>query len=433
LPSRPPEGPLGKELEERRTVLRALLQRLEPVLAGLEAEGLSWEAFRERTERAAIELLGEVESRTRLPANLRRDEIIQDAVDEATALGPLEELLQDETVREVMVNDPLHIYVSHGGELERQRKVFSDEAGLLAVIQRLLLDTGATLDATSPGVDVRRKDGIRVTALLPPLAVRGPVLTLRRSQLEPLAMDDLVANETVSPAMVELLEACVRGGKNILVAGGSGSGKTTLLNCLGAEIDGSERIVTIEDTCELVLPQENVVSLAVQPAAPGQPGLGHGDLINLALRLHPDRLIVGDLTGEDALELLRAMNSGCGGVLSSVHASDAQGALERLETMCLMSGREMPVRTLRELIATGVDLLVVLTRFPGGERRMTSILEVAGLDVDLVNLEEIFRFEVEGTDRDGAVLGHFRATGFMPRLYDDLQRRGLAPSPDIFR
>ncbi|MBM4320543.1 MAG: CpaF family protein, partial [Deltaproteobacteria bacterium] len=244
---------------------------------------------------------------------------------------------------------------------------------------------------------------------------------------------DLIANETMSPAMAELLEACVRAGKNIIVAGGAGAGKTTLLNCLAAGIPTEERIITIEDGCELVLPQENVVTLETRSATDGQPEIGSGQLVGFAQRLRPDRLVVGDLSGEDALELLRAMNSGCGGVLSCVHAQDAHGALERMETMCLMGGRDLPVRTLRELISTGMDLLVVLTRYSSGERKVTGIFEVASLDVDLVNLEEIFRFEAEGTDRNGAVLGRFRATGFVPRLFDDLQRRGLAPSPDVFR
>ena len=412
------------------------MDRLTPLLETLIGKGLSWEGYRERVENLLCDLAAELDDQGGIPFELEREALVQDALNEAVGYGPIEELLLDESVREILVNDPLHIYANRGVELEREPRVFSGEVALYTVIQRLLRETGVRLSMANPTVDVRRGDGLRVTAVIAPIARNGPVLTLSRSQLVPLALDDLIANETMSPQMAEFLEACIRARKNILVVGGAGAGKTTLLNGLAAGIANEDRIVTIEDRGELMLPQENVVTLEPRPSSHGEPGIDTGELVKIALRLRPDRVVLSDLTSEDALELLRATNAGCEGVLASMYALDAQSALDRLEAMCLMSACELPVRTVRELVANGIDLLVILTRYASGERKVTNILEVAGLDVDLVNLQEVFYFEAGGTNRPNrheAVQGRFRATGFVPRFYEDLRNRGLAPARDLFR
>ncbi len=426
------EGPTA-ELRARQAALARLVEMVRPTLEELAAgERLSWEAYRERVEDALDRLVPELEP-SRLPPGVGRDLLQQDALNEATGYGPLEDLLADESVREIQVNGALHIYTTRGGETERERRVFSGEEAVYSVILRLIQGTGARLSADSPAVDVRRPDGVRVTALIPPVAVRGPVLTVRRSRVEPLDIDDLILNETLSAEMAEFLEACVRARKNVLVAGAARSGKTSLLNSLAMAIPEQERILVIEGSVELSLPQENVVTLEARAAAPGQLGVCAGDLVRIGRRLRSDRVIVGDVDSDGALELLRGMSSGSEGVLACVHAVDAQSAVERLEALCLIGAPEMPARIVRELLANGVDLILVLTRFSSGERKVTSVVEVAGLDVDLVNLAEIFYFEKSGTDRDGVVQGRFRPTGFVPRFFEDLQRRGLAPARNLFR
>ncbi len=442
LPSPPPrpEGDRGPgfeeadedlELKAHQAAIKKVMDELRPYLERLSRQHLTWEKYRQQCEKKVESIVARTAPGDM--GGLGKERLIAAAVDEAVGFGPLEDLLDDESVREILVNDPLHIYVNHGVDLEREERVFSDEVALNTVIVRLIEGTGARLDEANPTVDVRRKDGMRVTAVIPPVAVRWPVLTLRRSQIEPLAMDDLIANESISPEMTEFLEACVRGRKNILVVGGASSGKTTLLNGLAAAIPDEERIVTVEDGCELVLPQEDVVSLEARLPSAGSEGISTGELVNVAMRLRPDRLVVGDLSSDNALAILRAMNSGYEGILSSLHSVDADGAIERLEAMCLMSGREMPVRTVRELIAKGLDLIVVLTRFPSGERKVTSVLEVTGLDVDLVHLEEIYHFESAGTGPDGMIQGRFLATGYVPRFFEDLRQRGLASTRNLFR
>lgn len=408
------------------------MELVRPTLEQLVTERLSWEGFRERAEDTLDGLVSQLD-RSLLSPEVDRDLLLQDALNEAAGYGPLEDLLVDESVREILVNDPLHIYTTRAGETEREQRVFSGEEAVYSVIQRLIRGTGAQLSSECPAVDVRRSDGVRVTALIPPVAVRGPVLTLRRNRVEPMDIDDLILNETLSAEMAEFLEACVRARKNVLVAGAARVGKTSLLNSLAMAIPDTERVLAIEGSAELSLPQENVVTLESQAAGPGQPGMGAGDLVRIGRRLRPDRMIVGDVDSDGALELLRGMSSGCEGVLACVHAVDAQSAVERLEALCLIGAPEMPARIVRELLANGVDLIVVLTRFTSGERKVTSVVEVAGLDVDLVNLEEVFYFEKSGTDREGVVQGRFRPTGFVPRFFEDLQRRGLAPARNLFR
>ena len=369
----------------------------------------------------------------RLPA-LNTDTLRKIVLDEAIGLGPLEDLIADKTVSEIMVNAHNDIYVERAGRLEKTPINFSSNAAVLSTIERIISPLGRRIDESSPMVDARLKDGSRVNAIIPPLALRGPCLTIRKFSEKKLTTDDLIGFGTINPQMVEFLRTAVEQRLNIVVSGGTGSGKTTLLNILSNFIPVEERVVTVEDAAELKLVQPHVVALEARPA--NMEGKGHvtiRDLVRNCLRMRPDRIVVGECRGGEALDMLQAMNTGHDGSLTTGHANSPRDMLRRLEVMVLMAGMDLPVQAIREQIASAVQLIVQQTRFGDGSRRITSISEITGMEQTTIQLNEIFRFQQNGFDENGRVKGQFHATGQVPEFYEALAKRGIPVNLDIFR
>jgi pilus assembly protein CpaF len=347
--------------------------------------------------------------------------------DEALGLGPLQGLLEDDTISEIMVVDPNTIYVERQGRICLTPLRFMDDESCRAAIERIVTPLGRRIDESTPLVDARLKDGSRVNAIIPPLAIRGPCITIRKFAQHPLRMEQLVALGSLSEQMARFLRRCVRAKKNLLISGGTGSGKTTLLNVLSTEIPPGERIVTIEDAAELRLDQPHVVSLESKPRnLEGHGGYTIRDLVKNALRMRPDRIIVGECRAGEAIDMLQAMNTGHEGSMTTTHANSAEEALKRVETLCMMAGLDLAPRTIREQIAGSVHVIVQQTRFSDGTRRLSSITEVGPLgdDGELV-LHDIFAFHRTGTSRTGDVLGEHRTTGYVPSFLDEFVTQGL--------
>ncbi|MGE8497163.1 MAG: ATPase, T2SS/T4P/T4SS family [Pseudomonas sp.] len=369
----------------------------------------------------------------RLPA-LNTDTLRKIVLDEAIGLGPLEDLLADSTVSEIMVNAHDDIYVERSGRLEKTPINFSSNAAVLSTIERIISPLGRRIDESSPMVDARLKDGSRVNAIIPPLALRGPCLTIRKFSEKKLTTDDLMRFGTINQQMVEFLRTAVEQRLNIVVSGGTGSGKTTLLNILSNFIPVEERVVTVEDAAELKLVQPHVVSLEARPAnMEGKGQVSIRDLVRNCLRMRPDRIVVGECRGGEALDMLQAMNTGHDGSLTTGHANSPRDMLRRLEVMVLMAGMDLPVQAIREQIASAVQLIVQQTRFGDGSRRITSISEITGMEQSTIQLNEIFRFQQVGFDENGRIKGHFQATGQVPEFYEALAKRGIPVNLDIFR
>jgi pilus assembly protein CpaF len=364
----------------------------------------------------------------------RRD-LIDDVADDALGLGPLQRLLDDPTVSEVMVNGPDHIYVERHGRLQRTAASFRSEERLRRVIERIVSRVGRRIDESSPLVDARLPDGSRVNAIIPPLAVNGSALTIRKFAADPFQTRDLVEMGTMSPALAEVLYAAVQARLNIVVSGGTGTGKTTLLNVLSSYIPADDRVVTIEDAVELQLQQEHVVRLESRP--PNIEGRGEvtiRDLVRNALRMRPDRIVVGECRGGEALDMLQAMNTGHDGSLSTVHANSPRDAIARLETLTLMAGMDLPLRAVREQIASAVDLVIHITRLRDGSRRITQVTEVIGMEGDTVTLQDAFAFDFgAGVDDTGRFRGTIRATGLRPRFTERFDELGIPLDPRVFQ
>jgi pilus assembly protein CpaF len=361
-----------------------------------------------------------------------RDEIIEQIVYEVMGLGPIEPLFRDLSVTDILINGPKSIYVERQGKLSRALTGFRDDAHLLAVIDRIVSRVGRRVDEASPMVDARLPDGSRVNAIIRPLAIDGPVLSIRRFGSE-ITTQTLIDTGTVTEDMVKLLSGCVRARLNILISGGTGAGKTTLLNALTSFIPAGERVITIEDAAELRLQQEHVVRLETRP--PNSEGRGEvvaRDLVKNALRMRPDRIIVGEVRSAEALDMLQAMNTGHEGSLTTIHANSPRDALARLETMILFAGTNLPNRAMREQISSALDLVVQVSRLADGTRRVTSITEVTSMEGDIITMQEIFRFQRRGISRDGAVVGQFEATGVRPLLVDRLRLAGVDLPPNLF-
>ncbi|MDA8345901.1 MAG: CpaF family protein [Thermaerobacter sp.] len=355
---------------------------------------------------------------------LERETLTEELYAQIVGLGPLQPLLEDPTVSEIMVNGANQVYVERRGKLLRTQTRFRDDREILELIERIVAPLGRRIDEASPMVDARLKDGSRVNAIIPPLALRGPTLTIRRFPERPLTIDDLERNGSLTPQMAELLQAAVRGRLNIVVSGGTASGKTTLLNCLSAFIPTDERIVTIEDAAELRLQQDHVVSLETRP--PNLEGRGEvtiRQLVRNALRMRPDRIVVGEVRAGEALDMLQAMNTGHDGSLTTVHANTPRDVLSRIETMVLMAGFELPVRAIREQVASALDLVVHQQRMRDGSRRITHITEVQGMEGDVILLQDIFLYRPD----EG-----FRPTGLRPRFLDRLAMYGQTLDSKIF-
>ncbi len=362
-----------------------------------------------------------------------REQIVVEVEHETFGLGPIEPLMQDPTVSDILVNGAREVYIERRGKLERTRVVFRDNAHLLQVIDRIVSAVGRRVDESSPMVDARLPDGSRVNAIIPPLALDGPVLSIRRFAVEPFRMRDLIEFGTLTPALAEILRATVHARLNILISGGTGAGKTTMLNVLSNAIPSTERIVTIEDSAELQLQQEHVVRLETRPPnIEGQGAVTQRDLVRNALRMRPDRIVVGEVRGPEVLDMLQAMNTGHDGSLSTVHANSTRDALSRVETMVLMSGVSLPVRAMRDYIASALDLVIHVARLSDGTRRVVRVTEIVGMEEEVVTTQDIFVWEQEGIDADGRVAGYHRATGVRPKFSERLLRAGIHLGMEVF-
>ncbi len=371
-------------------------------------------------------------TRLNLPENAK-NAIFKEILDELLGFGPLQPLLDDPTVSEVMVNGPNMVFVERNGKLTPTDVRFENDDAVLRIIDKIILPLGRHIDTDNPTVDARLPDGSRVNAVIPPVAIDGPSVTIRKFMKDKLSMEQLVSLGSITKGMAELLRACVISRLNIMVSGGTGSGKTTFLNILSSYIPSNERIVTIEDAAELKLQQPHVVRLETKP--PNIEGL-HAvtirDLVRNSLRMRPDRIIVGECRSGEALDMLQAMNTGHDGSLTTLHANTPRDACSRLETMCLMSGMDLPIKVLREQIAAAIDLIVQQARLKDGSRKITSITEVSGMEGDTITMTEIFKFQQTGVQQDGSIIGELRPTGIRPAFSPRLEAAGYRLGAEIF-
>ncbi|HVG61474.1 MAG TPA: ATPase, T2SS/T4P/T4SS family [Hyalangium sp.] len=417
---------LQKEIHDR------LIEYLD--LRRMDMDRLGDEELWRRTEKAIRDIIDQMDADGELPEDVDREELLTDVINEALGLGPLEAFLASEEISEIMVNHANQIYIEQRGKLTLSEKTFSSNQAVLGVIERIVAPIGRRIDESSPLVDARLKDGSRVNAIIPPLALKGPCITIRKFKKDALKIQDLIKFKTITAQMAEFLEMCVRARKNIVISGGTGSGKTTTLNIISSFIPEGERIITVEDAAELQLPQEHWVQLESRPPnLEGKGAIGIRDLVKNCLRMRPDRIVVGECRSGETLDMLQAMNTGHDGSLTTLHANTPRDAIARLETMVLMSGMELPVKAIREQIASAVHIIVQQTRFSDGTRKICFITEVSGMEVDIVTLQDIFYYKQDGFTDDNKVRGRFVASGFVPKFYDDLQRKGIPVNMSIFR
>ena len=415
-----------KEQIQRELIERLDLKRL--TVSGVDRAGLEKKA----TEKIH-EIVEQVRTNGKLPAGIDAARLEREIFNEALRLGPLEDLIADETVTEIMVNGPRQIYVERQGKLQLTDLEFLDDSSVMAIIERIVSPIGRRIDESQPYVDARLADGSRVNAIIPPLSLTGPTLTIRKFAKRTLTVDDFIRFGTWTRNAAEFMKACVIMRKNIIVAGGTGSGKTTLLNLLSGFIPHDERIVTVEDAAELKLVQPHVVRLEARPPnIEGRGAVTIRDLVKNCLRMRPDRIIVGECRGGEALDMLQAMNTGHDGSLTTVHANSPRDVISRLETMVLMSGMELPSRAIREQIASAVDIIIHESRLSDGSRKVVAISEVTGLEGQSVVMQDIFAFRQSGVDEHGRVMGYFRPTGAVPTFFEHLKSRGLRLDPAMF-
>ncbi|HJV31585.1 MAG TPA: CpaF family protein [Bacillales bacterium] len=376
-----------------------------------------------KIEGMAIEIMKEDES---FRGHIDRKKVVTELINDLTGFGPINPLLLDEAVSEVMVNGPKHVYCERNGRLELTSIQFRDDEHVMSVIEKIVSPLGRRIDESSPMVDARLPDGSRVNAIIPPLALNGPTITIRKFSKDPFQISDLINFGTVSEEMAIFLEACVKARLNLFVSGGTGSGKTTTLNVLSNFIPDDERIVTIEDAAELQLGQEHVVSLESRPPnIEGKGAITIRDLVRNSLRMRPDRIIIGEVRGAEALDMLQAMNTGHDGSLATGHSNSARDMIARLETMVLLAGVELPVKAIREQIAGAIDVIIQQSRLKDGTRKITSITEVQGLEGDIIVLQDIFTFRQEAVNADGKVIGRLVPTGVRPKFYERLEVSGI--------
>jgi len=362
-----------------------------------------------------------------------RERLAQEVLDEVFGLGPLESLLKDPTISDILVNTYKEVYIERRGMLERTNVQFRDEAHLLAIIDRIVSAVGRRIDESSPMVDARLADGSRVNAIIPPLAIDGSCLSIRRFGREPLSVDALLRNQSLTSGMLALLRGCVFARMNTLISGGTGAGKTTLLNVLSSFISNRERIISIEDAAELQLHQDHVVRLETRPPnVEGKGAVHQRQLVINSLRMRPDRIIVGEVRGEEALDMLQAMNTGHDGSLTTIHANSARDALGRLETMVAMSNFNLPEVATRRQIASAIDVVVQVSRLSDGTRKVVTISEITGIEGDIISMQDIFVFRKTGLAENGTVIGEFVATGIRPRLSERLAASGVNLPPSMF-
>ncbi len=427
-PAAPPQPPppRAQYVQLKGNVHRKLLNRL-----NLEALAT---ADRQRAEAEIRTLVFELMAEEATPVSLaEREQILSDILDEVFGLGPLEPLLRDPNVNDILVNTFKSVYVERGGVLQKVPTTFQDDRHLLRVIDRIVSAVGRRVDDSSPMVDARLADGSRVNAIIPPLAVDGPLLSIRRFPKERLRGEDLVAYRAMTRPMLDFLGACVRARMNCLISGGTGAGKTTLLNVMSSFIGETERIATIEDAAELQLHQEHVVRLETRPPnVEGKGAVKQRQLVINALRMRPDRIVVGEVRGEEALDMLQAMNTGHDGSLTTIHANTPRDALSRIETMIAMGNVNLPEKAIRQQISSAIQIVVQQTRLADGSRKVTSISEITGMEGDVITMQEIFVFEKMGMTQDGKVIGRFRATGVRPKAAERLKAAGIHLPADMF-
>jgi len=430
VPSRPPAAarePIRQQyLELRASIHRRLLNRL-----NLEALA---QTDRARAESEIRALLTQLLAEETTPISLaERETLFGEVLDDVFGLGPLEPLLRDPGISDILVNTHKDVFVERGGVLERVVATFQDDRHLLRVIDRIVSGVGRRIDDSSPMVDARLADGSRVNAIIPPLAVDGPLLSIRRFPAERLKAQDLVTLQALTQPMLDFLSHCVKARLNCLISGGTGAGKTTLLNVLSSFISVRERIVTVEDAAELQLHQEHVARLETRPPnIEGKGAIRQRQLVINALRMRPDRIVVGEVRGEEALDMLQAMNTGHDGSLTTVHANTPRDALSRIETMIAMGATNLPERAMRQQIAAAIQLVVQQTRLSDGSRKVTSISEITGMEGDVITMQEIFVFERLGVSPEGKVVGRFRATGIRPKCGERLRMAGIHLPADLF-
>jgi len=379
-------------------------------------------------------IIGDLITEEQIPlSEAQREQLENEVLNETFGLGPIEPLLHDPDVADILVNTHKRVYVERFGRLELTDAHFDDDAHLMKFIDRIVSRVGRRIDESSPMVDARLPDGSRVNAIIPPLALDGPTLSIRRFGVRTLHMDDLLENNSISEGMATLLKATVRARLNTLISGGTGSGKTTLLNALSQYIPAEERILTIEDAAELQLLQPHVVRLETRPAnIEGRGQVTQRELVKNALRMRPDRIVVGEVRGDEVLDMLQAMNTGHDGSITTVHANNPRDALHRLETLMLLSGVNLPTQAMREQISSGLDVIIHVSRMSDGTRRLVSVAEIVGMEKDVVAMQEIFRFKKTGIGEDGRVEGHYEATGIRPKFAQRLLVSGIDIDPSIF-
>src|SRR6188508_2729848 len=421
-----PIAPRPGYLELKANVHRKLLNRL-----NLEALA---SADRARAESEIRTLLFELIAEEGIPLSMsERESFFADVIDEVFGLGPLEPLLRDPSVSDILVNTYKNVYVERNGKLDKLPTTFQDDRHLMRVIDRIVSGVGRRVDDSSPMVDARLADGSRVNAIIPPLAVDGPLLSIRRFPTERLKAQDLVNIRSMTRPMLEFLEHCVRARLNMLISGGTGAGKTTLLNVLSAFISERERIVTIEDAAELQLHQEHVARLETRPPnVEGKGAIRQRQLLVNSLRMRPDRIVVGEVRSEEALDMLQAMNTGHDGSLTTIHSNSARDALYRLDTMVAMANLNIPERAIRQQIASAINLIVQVSRMADGTRKVTGITELTGMEGEVITMQDIFLFEKTGLRQDGKVCGRFKATGIRPKCSDRLAQSGFRLPVDMF-
>ncbi len=417
------------ELEFQRlktTIHEELIESLDLSIVGEVDEDLLGEEIR----RLAEEICDELGTRLSEAAHRR---MLEELMHEIFGLGPLEKLMSDPSISDILVNGPQEVFAERNGCLEPTGVVFADEQHLMRIIQRIVSRVGRRIDEVSPMVDARLPDGSRVNAIVPPLALEGPKLSIRRFGTSPLSADDLVDRKAIRTEMMTFLAAAVAGRTNILISGGTGAGKTTLLGAVSAFIPDDQRLVTIEDSAELILQHRHVIRLETRDAnVEGSGEVTQRDLVRNSLRMRPDRIIVGEVRGPEALDMLQAMNTGHEGSLTTIHANDTADALSRLEMMIAMTGLELPIGVVRQCITTGIQLIVHLSRLSGGVRRVTRISEVVGIENGEYRLEDVFHFRQTGVDDSNAAVGDFVATGYRPACVDKLASVGIRLSNDLF-
>lgn len=432
--AKPPAARPDKTLDERArkfqelksAIHRKLVEQLDMTKLARDADS----EVREQVKQIVAALLEE--ENTLLNFN-ERSRMVDEILDETFGLGPLETLLKDPAISDILINGPKQVYIERHGRLELTNVTFKDNEHLLHVIDKIVAPLGRRCDEVSPMVDARLKDGSRVNAIIPPLAIDGPSLSIRRFGKDPIKWEDYVRFRSCAQEIVDFLHSCVHAALNILIVGGTGSGKTTLLNNLSSFIPEDERIVTIEDAAELALRQPHVVRLETRPAnIEGKGRISIRDLLINSLRMRPDRIVVGECRGGETLDMLQAMNTGHEGSMTTIHANNTRDAVQRVETMVMMSGFDLPTRAIRQQFASAINLMVQASRLPGGRRKIMSVTEVQGMEGDVVTMQEIFKFEQLGVDSEGKAYGQIVATGVRPQFLDRLAASGHPVDPSIF-